>query len=96
MPKRKNDMSVDVGLKMSILPVSENAWIHVHSHSVTRNLQNWSNSAPTTRKKKLRLKETGVSRKIILIKELEQMFRNLEAVKQFIKEECRLLGCGAV
>jgi hypothetical protein len=52
-----------LGLKMLIRPVSENAWIRIHSHSLTRTLQNWSNSAPTTRKKKLRLKERGVSQR---------------------------------
>jgi hypothetical protein len=44
-------------------PTSENAWIRIHSHSLTRTLQNWSNSVHTTRKKKFRLKERGVSQR---------------------------------
>jgi hypothetical protein len=56
------------------------------SHSLTRTLQNWSNSVTYDEKEEIASEGEGCVSKEILIKKLEQMFRNLETVKQKITD----------
>jgi hypothetical protein len=75
---------------MFIHPVSENAWIRIHSHLLTRtDLRELEQQHTYNEKKEIASEGEECVLKEILIKELEQIFQNFETVKFVFRCKCQ-------
>jgi hypothetical protein len=74
-----------LALKMLVCPILENAWIHIHSHSLTDVIE-LEQQHTYNEKEEIVSEGEGCVSKEILIKELEHMFRNLETIRQQIMD----------